>query len=160
LEPQDYLIRITRAGPACYVRLDCLDLILDYVAPDRIADLESGAVSDTTVELTWTTPGDDGGDGTAAEYDIRFHTETITEENWDSATLIAGIGEPGVPGTNGSVVIDGLEPSTDYYFGIRTRDEVFNWSEISNILHVKTNDPVSVRRESWGKLKWQFREGR
>lgn len=160
LEPADYRIRITRAGPECAVRLDYLELVFDHVAPDRIFDLEAGAVSDTTVELTWTVPGDDGTEGTAAKYDIRYHTEVITEENWGEAVTVDGADPPGGSGTNDAFVVDALEPSTDYYFCIKTRDELFNWSPMSNVLSVRTKDPVPTRRETWGKLKWQFADGR
>lgn len=84
--------------------------------------------------LTWTAPGDDGIDGTAMEYDLRYReTSFITEVDWETAKRVE---DPPVPETCGTVqsdTITNLEDSS-YYFAIKTSDEAGNWSDISNIV--------------------------
>lgn len=96
----------------------------------------------TSVTLHWTAPGDDGGVGTAAQYDIRFSTAVITEANWAQATQIAGEPTPRLAGTAESYTIIGLSSSTTYYFAIKAADEAANWSALSNVVTVTTADNV------------------
>ena len=96
----------------------------------------------TSVQLTWTTPGDDSLSGTAASFDLRYATSAITAANFASATRWTGTPAPTAPGTTQSVTVSGLNPATTYWFAIKTADEVPNWSAISNILSVTT--PVAA----------------
>ncbi|MCP3938250.1 MAG: hypothetical protein GY708_23120, partial [Actinomycetia bacterium] len=106
----------------------------DSTAPASVTDLAiSGAPSSTSVSLTWTAPGDDGGSGTASVYDIRYSTSTITAGNWSSATQVTGEPTPSVAGSSESFTVTGLDPETTYYFAIKTRDEVPNISALSNV---------------------------
>lgn len=87
-----------------------------------------------SVTLNWTTPGDDGLTGTASQFDIRYSTSPISAANFGSATRwTTGVPLPAAPGTQQSVVVTGLSPSTTYYFAIKTADEVPNWAAISNV---------------------------
>ncbi|MEZ5358251.1 MAG: fibronectin type III domain-containing protein [Candidatus Zixiibacteriota bacterium] len=95
-------------------------------------------VTQTTVTLSWTAPGDDGGSGTAAQYDIRYSTAMITGSNWNSATQVSGEPTPQSAGSMESMMITGLNPGTTYYFAIRAADEMPNWSAISNVVAVTT----------------------
>ena len=97
----------------------------------------------TSVTLTWTAPGDDGNTGTASQYDIRYSTSPINDGNWDAAIQVQGEPDPQPAGTEESFTITGLEPNTAYYFAIMTADEVPNWSGLSNIASVTTNDTES-----------------
>ena len=54
------------------------------VAPGSVIALGSA----NTVTLTWTASGDDGDTGQASEYDIRYATFPINEENFSTATAI------------------------------------------------------------------------
>lgn len=88
-----------------------------------------------SVTLTWTTPGDDSLSGTASQFDIRYSTSLITPANFGSATRwTSGVPAPSVPGTSQSVMITGLQPTTTYYFAIKTGDEVPNWANVSNVV--------------------------
>ena len=91
-----------------------------------------------SVTVRWTTPGDDGLLGTAAQFDLRYSTSPITSANFNSATRWATTPAPTAPGTTQSVMVTGLTPSTTYYFAIKTGDDVPNWSGISNVLSVTT----------------------
>lgn len=97
------------------------NLHLDYPAPQSIA-------------VVWTAPGDDGAGGTAAEYDIRYSLAEIDDANWAQATPI----DPGIlpkPKPGGrieTIVVLGLLSGTEYFFALKTADEVPNWSELSN----------------------------
>jgi hypothetical protein len=93
-----------------------------------------------SVVLTWTAPGDDGNSGTAAQYDIRYSTSTITDLNWDAATQVTGEPDPQVAGSSESFEVTGLDPNTTYYFAIKVADEVDNWSGLSNVASVTTAD--------------------
>lgn len=111
----------------------------DTTPPSAIANLASSNITQTSVNLSWTSPGDDGATGTASNYDIRYSTQTITEANWASATQVTGEPNPSVAGTAQSKYISiGLTPNTTYYFAIKSQDEVPNVSSLSNILQITT----------------------
>lgn len=104
--------------------------------------LVARAPSATSVTLTWTAPGDDGNTGTASQYDIRYHTAPITDLNWDACTQVLGEPSPQPAGSTEVFIVDGLNPSTTYYFAIKAADEVPNWSALSNVAQATTVDNV------------------
>lgn len=110
----------------------------DETLPDAVNDLDGTALSTSSVLLTWTAPGDDGATGTAAEYDIRYTTNELTNASWESATRASGEPAPDSAGTVQQMTVAGLEAGEDYYFAMKTRDEAGNESAISNIEMVNT----------------------
>lgn len=87
-----------------------------------------------SLSLSWTTPGDDGATGSAAQFDLRYSTSPITAANFASATRWTAMPTPAAPGTRQNVTVTGLLANTAYYFAIKTADEVPNWAGISNII--------------------------
>ncbi len=108
--------------------------------PANIANLSVSNPTQSSLDLSWTAPGDDGSSGTAAEYDIRYSTSTITDANWDAATQVTGEPAPQLAGSAESMTISGLNANTTYYFAIKTADEVPNWSGLSNIASGATSE--------------------
>ena len=100
-------------------------------APARSANAQ---ITQTSVKLRWTAAGDDSLIGRATSYDLRYSTAPITAANFASATRWTGLGLPGLPGTADSTTVTGLAPATQYWFAVKTADEVPNWSAVSNIL--------------------------
>jgi len=98
------------------------------------ADLAASDTSDNSIALYWTAPGDDGNQGTAAIYDIRYSASMITESNWDSVTQVVGEPVPQLAGSPEIFTVQGLQPGTAYYFAIKAADEVANWSSMSNVV--------------------------
>ena len=84
------------------------------------------------VTLEWTAPGDDGPNGTAASYEVKYSTSPIvTLADFNGATAV--VGEP-LPQAAGSHETLEVSLSTGvYYFAMRTRDEVPNPSGLSNV---------------------------
>jgi chitodextrinase len=107
--------------------------IPDSTPPAQITDLAAINPTDSSLVLTWTAPGDDDANGTAAQYDIRFHSIVLTDSTWDSALQPFSLPIPQEAGTPETMLVLGLLPDTTYYFGIKAADEVPNWSAISNI---------------------------
>ena len=105
----------------------------DTTPPAATTSLAAGAVTATSVQLTWTAPGDDGVTGTAGQYNIRYSTSAITAANFALATAVTGAPTPAVAGTSQNVTVTGLTPNTLYHFAMKTADEVPNWSGISNV---------------------------
>ena len=112
----------------------CIGGTLDSTAPDAVSDLATGATTASSVELTWTAPGDDGAVGTATVYDIRYSTTgAITSDaEFDAATTVVGEPPPSVAGSAEAMTVTGLFSSTTYWFALKTADEVLNWSGVSN----------------------------
>ena len=98
------------------------------------ASLAEGAPATGSVMLTWTAPGDDGMVGRAAAYSLRYSQAPITAANFNAATAVTGLPAPGPSGAIETFTVTGLVPNTTYYFAIKTRDEAFNWSLISNVV--------------------------
>lgn len=118
---------------------------LGFAGPVMAAQepLTAPAATPTSVTLNWTAPGDDGTNGTAAQYDIRYSLSTITDANWNSATQVAGEPTPQSAGTPETFDVTGLTPGTTYYFAIKAADEIPNWSTISNVV-IKATEPENT----------------
>ncbi len=105
----------------------------DTTPPSAVGTLVVGSPTPTSLTVTWTAVGDDGGSGTATTYDLRYSTSAITAGNFASATVVTGEPAPHVAGTAESMTVSGLSSSTTYYFALKVADEVPNWSLISNL---------------------------
>ncbi len=107
-------------------------VLMAMVGMERAADAQT--VTWNSVQLSWTTPGDDSLTGTASQFDLRYSTSAISASNFASATRWTGTPTPAAPGTRQSTTVAGLLPNTTYWFAIKTADEVPNWSGISNVI--------------------------
>ncbi|HEQ98413.1 MAG TPA: hypothetical protein ENO22_03620 [candidate division Zixibacteria bacterium] len=119
-----------------------LGYFLILFAALSIAGANLSAQGLTSITLTWTAPGDDGNVGQAAQYDVRYSVSPITEQTWNSATQADGEPAPAPAGDPESFTVDGLEANTTYYFAIKTADEAGNWSGLSNVAMVTTDDNI------------------
>ena len=116
-------------------------VISDTTPPSAVADLSNSNLTYNSVDLSWSSPGDDGNVGTATSYDIRYSTSPINDGNWATALQLTGEPTPLVSGTVQTVTVTNLSPSTAYYFAIKTADEVPNVSALSNISNAITLPP-------------------
>jgi hypothetical protein len=87
-----------------------------------------------SVTLRWTAVGDDSLSGVAAAYDLRMSDSPITAASWSTATVLSGLPAPLASGTPQQVTVRGLTPGSTYYFALRARDDVGNWSGVSNVV--------------------------
>ena len=110
----------------------------DIVPPAPIADLAAINPTAGSITLTWTASGDDGYSGTASQYDIRYSTSSINESNWAIAIQCVGEPSPKAAGSSESFTVSGLSPNSLYHFGMKTADEIPNWSTLSNIAVART----------------------
>lgn len=106
---------------------------VDTVPPAAIADLEAESAGNGSILLSWTAPGDDGTDGTAAGYEVRYSISPITASNWWTATPVSGAPSPAPAGTKEFMFIWNLGSEITYYFAVGAADEVNNRSPLSNI---------------------------
>ena len=110
----------------------------DVESPSYVIDLKVDYTTISSATLTWTAPGDDGDRGTASQYDVRYATEPVTENNWGSASRADGEPTPSVAGETETFIVRGLDSDSDYYFAIKAADEELNWSGISNTDSART----------------------
>jgi Leucine-rich repeat (LRR) protein len=108
----------------------------DGIAPSQISDLTVTDFTDSSVTLSWTSPGDDSTAGTAALYDMRYSTINNLWSQWDSATQVTGEPTPKPAGSTEIMMITGLLTDTTYYFALQAVDESDNYSFISNVVTV------------------------
>lgn len=104
----------------------------DTTPPARVTDLRV-VTSKMALTVAWTAPGDDGTDGQAAEYDIRYAGEPITAENFSAYHQVSSAPAPAAAGTEQSVYID-APGYANLFVALRTADEVPNWSAMSNVV--------------------------
>jgi hypothetical protein len=111
----------------------------DTTPPATVSNLAVVGVSTYSVKLKWTAPGNDGNSGTATVYDVRFSTTPITNEmEWINSNLVYAVPGPKPPGSIEILTVNGLLPLTTYYFALKTADESYNWSGLSNCVSTKT----------------------
>ncbi|MBU2691639.1 MAG: DPP IV N-terminal domain-containing protein [Candidatus Eisenbacteria bacterium] len=112
--------------------------ILDEIPPEQVSDLEVTSANGHNAILTWTAPGNNGSEGIAAEYDLRYSLAEITDESWAEAIQVQDVPAPETPGSEESFTIGDLELETTYFFALKTVDGAPNWSELSNVVSATT----------------------
>jgi len=113
---------------------------IDTTPPAAVNNLTTSNPTSTSITLTWTAPGDDGNTGTAKEYDIRYSLNSITNDTaFNNAIQCSNEPTPAPAGTQQSFTVSNLNPDTVYYFALKTADEVYNWSSLSNCPSAKTS---------------------
>jgi hypothetical protein len=106
----------------------------EYAKPNPVTDLTAVAVDSLSFLLTWTATGDDGNEGTAAVYDMRYRRFSgVTESNWESSTQVDNETAPKPSGEPESLIVAVETPNAHHGFALKVGDEVPNWSEISNV---------------------------
>ena len=117
----------------------------DTTPPDVVTDLRVQAISDSVLTVAWTAPGDDGVEGKAARYDIRYDATTITAGSWAACSQVEDVPEPAASGTEQSVEITSPTRS-DIYVALKAADEVPNWSGLSNVVYGSFGSGFEVRQ--------------
>jgi hypothetical protein len=99
--------------------------IVDDQAP-ALPTLTFEPVTSDSIGVVWSAVGDDGLEGVASTYDLRYSQQPLaTEADWENATRLA-TPPPPPPGTGILVTVSELTPSTRYYFGLEVRDSAGN----------------------------------
>lgn len=107
----------------------------DVCAPAKVTTLSQTSTGYHTYLLGWTATGDDCTTGNATSYELRRSTSTITDTNWQSATVIAS----GSSATNGNAdcfqsQFFSCPGATTYYYAVFLIDDAGNRSPISNVI--------------------------
>ncbi|OGL86151.1 hypothetical protein A3I40_03370, partial [Candidatus Uhrbacteria bacterium RIFCSPLOWO2_02_FULL_48_12] len=110
----------------------------DTTPPSAISDLKLIAATPTSLDLSWTSTGDDASFGQALSYDLRFSTSPLSGSNFSSAARLTGLPTPKPAGNWESYTVIGLNPSTTYYLALKATDDANLASPISNILQSST----------------------
>jgi len=110
------------------------DETVDTIPPADIEDIITTAPGAGSLALQWVSPGDDGWEGTALSYDVRYSETGIDESTWEFAEPF-GDPPPPVPGRQIQICrVYGLDAKTLYHFAIKTRDEAGNESGLSKVV--------------------------
>ena len=99
-----------------------------------MTDLAAKSLGEGKVRLTWTSPGDDGVEGTAAWYQVKYSAARLVERvrGWPAENL-DGEPAPAAAGTSQSFAVTGLSPGV-HYFALKTWGHGPNVSDLSNVV--------------------------
>lgn len=114
----------------------------DHTAPGQLLSLTASAATYASVEMTWVATGDDGGDGRASRYEIRYSTSPVSD--FLSADQAPAPPTPQVAGSTERYTLSGLAASTSYYVAVRAVDEAGNAGPIAAAGPVTTLDGPSI----------------
>lgn len=112
----------------------------DTISPAPV-NLSVTDVTSTSVRLQWTAPGDNGMEGTAKKYLLRYRTSAPqrpidapieTQADFETATRVSSVPPPAPAGTVQSTTVDVSEDSS-YYFALVAVDEVLNASPLAPV---------------------------
>ncbi|MBZ0269315.1 fibronectin type III domain-containing protein [bacterium] len=106
----------------------------DVAAPATVTDLVASVqVADSTVWLSWTAVGDDGKEGKAFAYDVRFSADELSEDSWESAEVIRNPPAPSLSGADERFSVGQATAATTVDYGVKVVDENGNQSMLSNV---------------------------
>ncbi len=111
-------------------------------APAAISNLTIAGIAQEFATLHWSVPADED-DGKPTEFNLYFHTQSITAGNLASATKVV-IKNIEVAGSKVTYEVAGLLGLTTYHFMITSIDRWGNVSVFSNAVSATTNSGPSI----------------
>ncbi len=117
-----------------------LDLDDANQAPAPITDLIVDSLTHRSATLRWTATGNDGDEGAAARYDLRYAANPITADNFEQATPVADVSAPAPAGDTEYVEVTGLPADTKLYFALIAYDYHQLSSGMSNVAEGTTQE--------------------
>jgi len=109
----------------------------DRVPPANISNLTAlSGTNDGDVILNWTSPGDDftTGNISGGEYYLKYSTNSINNNtDFTNVNPVYNLNNSTdtVPNLTYGLTVSGLYPGTTYYFALKYKDDVGNWSSWS-----------------------------
>lgn len=104
--------------------------INDLVAPAQVGGLTVDATTSHSVRLSWPATGDDGATGMPRRYQLRYSTIGPVASNAEFANASPVTPDPAAHYAGGggreTATVEGLLPTTSYWFAVRAVDEVGN----------------------------------
>lgn len=123
-------------------------LTSDMTPPAQVTDLVALQVGATSASVQFTSPGDDGFEGTPAGYEIRWSLAPLDDGNFAVARpASAPPAQPG--GLPVQAVIEGLPPASTVFVAMRAVDEAGNLGLVSSNLEIATGAGVEVFTEGF-----------
>ncbi len=110
----------------------------DVVGPAAVTDLHAAGATTNSIDLEWTSTGDNGVDGQATRLEVRYSTAPINAGNFANATLVPNLPAPAPSGQKQLISVSGLNGLTTYYFALKIFDEVNNAGPLSNVVQAST----------------------
>jgi hypothetical protein len=110
----------------------------DVVGPTAVTDLHALGSTAASVDLEWTSTGDNGVDGQATRLEVRYSTAPINDGNFSNATLAPNLPAPAPAGQTQRLSVSGLNSYTTYFFALKLFDEVNNAGPLSNVVQAST----------------------
>ncbi len=117
------------------------------IAPDAISDLSLKGIAQDFATVTWSVPAD-GDDVQPVAFEVLYSAEQLTNENADLVDKISGkTDRKDTVGTVMEIEIPELEPTTTYYFAVRSIDRWGNVSSLSNVVSGTTNTGPAINAD-------------
>lgn len=114
-------------------------------AEKRVSDLQIGVVTNQSIELRWTAPGEAAAGGGVVAYALRYGRNPITStRSCQAAAPIPNAPLPAAPGVLQSFVVPRLAPQTRYYFCILAYDRSGKSSSWSGTVTAQTAAAADV----------------
>ena len=132
----------------------------DVEGPETVTDLRVVLTEPRSLTVEFTAPGDDGPDGQAQSYDLRYSSVPIDSSNWASRAKFT-TGAPQFAGSTERIRITGLPPGIQVFVAVRATDDGGHTSDVSNnadaVLPPDTVPPsaitdLSVARVGFGSV--------
>jgi subtilisin family serine protease len=102
--------------------------------PGALSDFRLQTVSRSTIVVAWTSVGDDGSDGTATYYDVRWSTSQITAASFDTAAQLSDSRMPLRPGQAETAIVRGCFPAdAPVFVAMRVYDKAGNYSQSATL---------------------------
>ncbi|MHB0995340.1 MAG: hypothetical protein ACYC2I_03110, partial [Elusimicrobiales bacterium] len=117
--------------------VDLFYILKDTVPPSGVTTLSAAtpaaAADEGRLNVYWNAVGDNALTGSASYYLIRYHTDAISDGNFDSVSVFVSTLVPKAAGSGEGVIITGLTPSVTYYAAVKAVDKAGNTGALSNM---------------------------
>jgi hypothetical protein len=111
--------------------------LVDDVPPRAIVDLFGVPEGGRVVRLQWSAPGDDGCEGRATGYDMRFSSSPLVEATWEAATPVPTMLVPQGCGSPETFAFELPDDTTLYHIAVRAVDDGGRSSPLSNVVSIR-----------------------